>query len=46
MMMNTDTNNDTPPEWKKRKGLFPTIVASGLFGLALFSTDKMSIDAK
>mmetsp|Transcript_43365 Transcript_43365/g.49999 ORF Transcript_43365/g.49999 Transcript_43365/m.49999 type:complete len:127 (+) Transcript_43365:159-539(+) len=41
-MMNTNTNNDTPPEWKKRKGFFPTIVATGLFGLALFSTDKLS----
>jgi len=40
--MDTDTNNDTPPEWKKRKGFFPTIVATGLFGLALFSTDKLS----
>mmetsp|Transcript_53860 Transcript_53860/g.61287 ORF Transcript_53860/g.61287 Transcript_53860/m.61287 type:complete len:327 (+) Transcript_53860:177-1157(+) len=28
MMMNTDTNNDTPPEWKKKKGFFPTIVAA------------------
>jgi len=40
-MMNTDTNNDTTPEWKKRKGFIPTIVVTGLFGLALFSTDKM-----
>jgi len=40
--MNTDANDDTSQEWKKKRGFVPTIVGAGLIGLAFLSTGRSS----